>query len=636
MTNTEDFKIKIVKCCSKSLQNIRTKMYDYLGTTKLQSYFPILDNYFEFYNGSKNDFTLKSRFRVTEILEKENHKIDDSYVKNFLICRVRDVSSGEEKDINIFVKTLPLLNVTHYLTNEYSLSSTILPNLYFQDTIKKINNPNNSAYIDVFFSYLGSRLSEKGKCPTFPIFYGTYSGIMDEFKVDISEDYDDLKDDDDFLHLLGDTFSLEDAKIEQEPLINEELLNNGCDIEVDNVDIILGDILDNELDLDDNSDRNSDNELDLEDGNSDRNSDNELDLEDGNSDRNESINNIVNDVVTNIIDEVVQDNTSINQLQEVCEDIDKDNSEDKDNTEDKDGVWEDLSDSENSLSDEDRNESSNENFTIDSLLRDEIDNEIKILESDCSFSDISESSNNSDILKYAKIPDFPVQFNFIETLDGTLDNYIDNSINKRIPPTEWKSILFQICFGLAVAQKHYLFVHNDLHSSNIMFKKTETEFLYYKFSGRYFKIPTFNKISKIIDFGRGTFKVGNKIYFSDVFMKNEDAWGQYTYPNSTNTLKHCRIKPNMSFDLSRFATTIIERFECCDEKYDEIKNLVQLWMKDRYGNDLSQLEEDFDLYKIIARNVKSAHPKSQLNKRIWDEFVIQEEDIPKSEFIYKF
>ena len=92
----------------------------------------------------------------------------------------------------------------------------------------------------------------------------------------------------------------------------------------------------------------------------------------------------------------------------------------------------------------------------------------------------------------------------------------------------------------------------------------------------------------------------------------------------------------MSFDLSRFATTIIERFEYCDEKYDEIKNLLNLWMTDRYGNNLSELEEDFDLYKIIARNVKSAQPKSQLNKKIWEEFIVEESEIPKSEFIYKF
>ena len=48
---------------------------------------------------------------------------------------------------------------------------------FIEDLLKKsyikINNPNNSAYIDVFFSYLGSTLTERGKCPTFPLFYGT-------------------------------------------------------------------------------------------------------------------------------------------------------------------------------------------------------------------------------------------------------------------------------------------------------------------------------------------------------------------------------------------------------------------------------------------------------------------------------
>ena len=36
-------------------------------------------------------------------------------------------------------------------------------------------------------------------------------------------------------HLLGDTFLLEDAKIEQEPLVNEELLREIV-IELDNFD----------------------------------------------------------------------------------------------------------------------------------------------------------------------------------------------------------------------------------------------------------------------------------------------------------------------------------------------------------------------------------------------------------------
>ena len=572
MTSRDNFKTKVVKCCDKSLSNIRAKMYEYLGASKLQSYFPILDNYFEFYNGSKCNFTLKTRFRIIEILSKKNHKIDDNYVKNFLNCLIKDVLSGETKEVEIFVKTLPLLNVTHYLTNEYSLKPTLLPNSFFEDTLKKINNPNNSAYIDVFFSYLGSRLTETGKCPAFPLFYGTYSGMMDEFKIDISEDYDDLKDDEDFIHLLGETFALEDAKIEQEPIVNSELLNSECIIEFDDVENALESILDeqinDEITLCDNEEADNEAAVNTEEADNAEKADNAEEADD--REATEEADNA---------DGGGADNAEGAGDTEEADDEAAEEADDREAAEEADdGLWEDISDSLEISSDNDNDfdiDTADEGDEIDiaSILRDSIqnsENDVRVLGSDCSFSDISDISSDSDLLKYAKIPDFPVQFNFIETLDGTLDNYIDNSINKKIHPTEWKSILFQICFGLSVAQKHFLFVHNDLHSSNIMFKKTDNDFLYYKIGGKFFKIPTFNKISKIIDFGRATFKLRNKIYFSDVFMKNEDAWGQYNYPyNNPNSLKNCKIKPNMSFDLSRFATTIIERFDNCDESYDE-------------------------------------------------------------------
>ena len=202
-------------------------------------------------------------------------------------------------------------------------------------------------------------------------------------------------------------------------------------------------------------------------------------------------------------------------------------------------------------------------------------------------------------------------------------------MDNKISDIEWKSILFQICFGLSVAQKEYNFIHNDLHSSNIMFKNTKIEFLYYKFGEKYFKIPTFNKITKIIDFGRATFNYKNKLFFSDVFKKNGDAEGQYTYPYNNN-LKNCKIKPNYSFDLSRLATTIIEHFE----EDTHVYNLLKLWCMDKYGNFLMQYEDSFDLYKIIAKNVKSAIPKKQINKIIFKEFIVDKEDIDDGNYIY--
>ena len=71
------------------------------------------------------------------MLSKVDHKIDDSYVKNFISCKIKDVSTGNDKEIEVFVKTLPILNVVHFLTNEYRLKPSVLPNSYFNNTITK-------------------------------------------------------------------------------------------------------------------------------------------------------------------------------------------------------------------------------------------------------------------------------------------------------------------------------------------------------------------------------------------------------------------------------------------------------------------------------------------------------------------
>ena len=217
----------------------------------------------------------------------------------------------------------------------------------------------------------------------------------------------------------------------------------------------------------------------------------------------------------------------------------------------------------------------------------------------------------------------------MQVFEDTLDNLIDNDYN--ISTLEWKSILFQIVFGLSVAQKRYNFIHNDLHSSNIMFEKTEKEFLYFCYDNKYFKIPTFGKIAKIIDFGRATFKLNNKIYFSDVFKSRGDAEGQYDYPYY-GSLKDSKIRPNYSFDLARLSTTIVEHFESGSEIY----RVLELWTTDKYGNILLNNSDDFNLYKNIAKNVFSAVPKHQFKKMIFKQFIIKKDDIEDDEYVYYY
>jgi hypothetical protein len=574
--------VKIVSVEEKSFQNIKERVLRDLEIVKLQTYFPILDLYFDFYNNSKRQFTLKSKFRIKNIIEKQPHIIDDSYIKNFFKCNICDIPKKQEFECDVFVKIMPLLNVIHYLTENYNVNNDLLPNKFNLTTVKKINNFNNSAYIDVFFSHLGSILTEKGRCPTFPLFYGTFSGIKENFKFDLTEDYDDLKDNKSFQKGLGFEYELEDVELEKDHIVNEQLLNSQCDIDLSD----MSDLYDND------------------------------------------------EVCSNNLDTLEYDN-NITLLGDT--DADSDVLHDSMVLSESSNEW----DSEEAEAEAEEEEEAESPIDIAKLITDKNTfsqadlSDIRALNMDETMSDISASTNKSNVVKYVIIPQFPVQINCIEKLEYTLDNYIDTSAYKKIPPTEWKSILFQVCFGLSVAQKEFEFIHNDLHSSNIMFKTTKNEYLYYNFNNTYFRIPTFNKISKIIDFGRATFKVNNKLFFSDVFKKNEDAGGQYSYPFQ-NTLKHCKIKPNKSFDLSRLATTIMDRFENLDDSYKDITELLHGWTTDKYGNDLMCLEEDFDLYKTIAKNVHSANPKTQLYKKIWDEFKINKEDIPGGVYVYKY
>ena len=64
--------------------------------------------------------------------------------------------------------------------NNYNISTTrnpLLPSNYSYNTYSKINDMNNMAYIDVFFSYLASEITIQDKNPSFPIYYGSVNGI---------------------------------------------------------------------------------------------------------------------------------------------------------------------------------------------------------------------------------------------------------------------------------------------------------------------------------------------------------------------------------------------------------------------------------------------------------------------------
>tara|TARA_B100001057_G_scaffold499318_1_gene609497 strand:- start:24 stop:1784 length:1761 start_codon:yes stop_codon:yes gene_type:complete len=241
--------------------------------------------------------------------------------------------------------------------------------------------------------------------------------------------------------------------------------------------------------------------------------------------------------------------------------------------------------------------------------------------------ELSEMTIDTDIELNATFQNFPVQVICLEKMDNTLDSLMDDDFS--ITKNEWKSILFQVIMTLIIYQKAFDFTHNDLHTNNIMYVETDKKYLYYKFNNSYYKVPTYGKLYKIIDFGRSIYKFRNKIFCSDSYSKKGDASSQYNCEPYFNKNKP-RLEPNKSFDLSRLGCSLFDYFFEDIDDYDSINDpvskLIIEWCTDDNGRNIlykkngDERYPDFKLYKMIARTVHNHTPQSQLNKDIFNKF----------------
>ena len=254
-------------------------------------------------------------------------------------------------------------------------------------------------------------------------------------------------------------------------------------------------------------------------------------------------------------------------------------------------------------------------------------------ESECESGDESgsdESYNSDDEKVIAKIKNFPVQAILLEKCVSTLDNIM---MNDELTSEEWVSILFQVIMTLLIYQHMFEFTHNDLHTNNVMFIETTEEFIYYLYNDQYYKVPTYGRIFKIIDFGRAIYKFRGELMCSDSFNFKGDAATQYNFGPYFNPNKPV-VEPNYSFDLCRFACALFDYFihdirkveKVC--KSDPVVNLIVKWTVDDKGRNVlykSSGEErypDFKLYKMIARSVHNHIPSTQIHDPLFDQYKI--------------
>ena len=246
-------------------------------------------------------------------------------------------------------------------------------------------------------------------------------------------------------------------------------------------------------------------------------------------------------------------------------------------------------------------------------------------------SDESDDDNDDELFGY--INNFPIQMICMEKCDGTLD---DLFVNEEVDEKKGASILFQVVMILLIYQKMFSFTHNDLHTNNIMYETTTITHIYYIFNNVQYKVPTYGRIFKLIDFGRSIVTYNNTIYCSDSFKQDGDANTQYNFGPFYDQTKKC-INPNYSFDLCRLGCSIYD-FIIDDEEnidnFDDFQKLIYEWCCDDSGKNIlykkngDERYPNFKLYKMIARIVHNHTPEKQLEREIFKKY--QTHDSPKT------
>lgn len=307
---------------------------------------------------------------------------------------------------------------------------------------------------------------------------------------------------------------------------------------------------------------------------------------------------------------------------------------------------------------------SNESYEIKSLDSASIKTQFT-LQSVTTSEDSDEESDSEGCDVFLKFKNFPVMMIFSEKNEATMDDLLEDydligcEPNSKEFEDKWTAWLFQVIAGLTVVQCLFGLTHNDLHSNNIVFSETSQPFLYYKTnSGTIFKVPTYGKLFKIIDFGRSIFSINENLFISDDFSEGNDAATQYNFPELCGENDKPKVYPNPSFDLARLAISIFERLypdapsskpngkvlssedgRIVKETKSELFNILWTWLVDKEGKNILFDEDgnerfpDFDLYVHIASMCFNCIPHEQIYKKPFNKFIINS-TLPKSTKVY--
>jgi hypothetical protein len=581
----------------KSLENSES-----LFLSETQNYIPIYTKFFSLNETNYNNINLNNKWYISSI----NEKVEDN--ERLYNCRIKNINNNKSKDKDIFFKLAPLLDPYKFLIGKYN----ILDNRYLtlpkidsteNDTYNKYLDLNNSAYVDGLFLFLSSNLIHEHNFVNGVDYYGSFLAIKNNFKINVFDDIDYLNGSDFFnknknkLFTIDDyehLFNLQEGKLK--PITIQHDLSSKSKMSIKSFD-------------------------------------------------------------ENIYEDIFEDNNATLSLDDLKElsielvditDADITHTNDKDDKDDKDKnvtlKSNSTCSSRSSHTSVDEIDCNHDNCSGCEELEEDNDELVEEVSEDSEGSEGSEGSDEDyeEEVINATIPKFPVQVICMENCEKTFDELI---LTNELSSEEWQSAFMQIIMILITYQKCFNFTHNDLHTNNVMYVETNKKYLNYCYKKKYYKVPTFGRIFKIIDFGRSIYKFNGNIFCSDSFNTGGDAATQYNTEPYFNEKKP-RLEPNFSFDLCRLACSIYDYVidESDDTKdvsnlKDPVKKLIVEWCLDDkginmlYKNNGDDRYPDFKLYKMISRCVHNHTPVAQLERPEFKRFSNFKGDISNEQII---
>jgi hypothetical protein len=154
-----------------------------LNISNPQNFIPIYNKIFSLNDSNYNTINLNHKFHLYSV-KKEIEQ------PNLFNCILKKENDLFERDV--FFKITPLLDPIRFLVGKFDNDNTIYHLPPTMNCHEKINDINNSSYVEGIFIYLSSCLLNNHNFHHGIDFYGSFLGIKNDFHYNIYDDIDHL------------------------------------------------------------------------------------------------------------------------------------------------------------------------------------------------------------------------------------------------------------------------------------------------------------------------------------------------------------------------------------------------------------------------------------------------------------